>query len=276
MVATEVPAPVPGVPIGWCALPEGKALADAKSAGFEFVELALQEVLTMSDQDFERVAGEVRASGLKILSGYNPVPRELKIVGPEANPEKLDEHLRRLVQRAAALKVTYLVFNSGPAWRIPEDFSQKVAGAQLVDFSRRFATAAAEQGITVLVLPVRSVDSNQVTSVASALKLVELVNHPNFELMVDYSFLRIQKDNPAALLKAGSHLRHVHIANPAPTGRSFPLADTESDYAAFFNVLKEIGYRGGIGIHAGTNAFADEAPRSIAFLRRAASTLVEK
>ena len=31
----------------------------------------------------------------------------------------------------------------------------------------------------------------------------------------------------------------------------------ESDYASFFCLLKAIGYRGGLSVHAGTSAFAD-------------------
>jgi sugar phosphate isomerase/epimerase len=44
-------------------------------------------------------------------------------------------------------------------------------------------------------------------------------------------------------------------------------------YASFFRVLKEIEYRGGLSVHAGTSAFATDAPRAIAFLRTQAREL---
>jgi sugar phosphate isomerase/epimerase len=98
------------------------------------------------------------------------------------------------------------------------------------------------------------------------------VNHANFKLMVDYSFLRIQKEDMNALLAAREVLRHVHIANPEKN-RTYPLTDDESDYAAFFDVLKQIGYRGGISVHASTQNFAVDAARAIAFLRAKATEL---
>jgi sugar phosphate isomerase/epimerase len=93
--------------------------------------------------------------------------------------------------------------------------------------------------------------------------------------MVDYSFITIQKDDPANLLKAGKALRHIHISNPA-NKRTYAMSDTESDYAAFFDVLKRIGYRGGLSVHGGPTApeaLMNDAARAIAFLRAKATVL---
>jgi hypothetical protein len=38
-------------------------------------------------------------------------------------------------------------------------------------------------------------------------------------------------------------------------------------------VLKQIGYRGGLSVHAGTSAFAVDAPRAIGLLRTHARDL---
>jgi sugar phosphate isomerase/epimerase len=89
---------------------------------------------------------------------------------------------------------------------------------------------------------------------------------------VDYSFLVIQKDDLAELLKTGKHLRHIHISNPA-NRRTYPMNNDESDYATFFRLLKQIGYRGGLSVHGSTNAFASDAPRAITFLRTQAKAL---
>jgi sugar phosphate isomerase/epimerase len=267
-----VPPPVAGYPVGWCIRARTNAFAEARWAGFEFVELAMQDVLGLSDEDFGRLSGDLQARGLRVLSGYNPIPRELKVVGPEADAVKLDQHLDHLLSRAAALKLSYVIFNSGAAWRVPEGVSAEDGFKQLAAFSRRFAEAAGRRGITVLIEPLRSTDSNQITTIAEALKLVGAVDHPNFQMMVDYSFLMIQKDDLRALLGAAKHLRHVHLANPA-ANRTYPMDGSESDYAVFFSVLKQMNYRGGLSVHAGTQAFTNDAPRAIRFLRQQARTL---
>jgi D-psicose/D-tagatose/L-ribulose 3-epimerase len=206
------------------------------------------------------------------LSGYNPIPSDLKLVGPDADRARQDAHLDLLLRRAAALELRFLIFNSGAAWRVPDGVSADAAFADLAAFARRFAEAAARRNITVLVEPLRSTDSNMITTVSDALRLITTVNHPSFALMVDYSFLRIQKEDMNALRDAGRHLRHVHIANPS-NPRTYPMDPQESDYASFFRVLKEIGYRGGLSVHAGTAAFLTDAPRAIVFLRTQAREL---
>jgi D-psicose/D-tagatose/L-ribulose 3-epimerase len=274
-VLSELPPAVAGFPIGWCIRARPEVLVAAKSAGFEHVELAMQDVLAMTDDAFGKFTEQLQSLGLSALSGYNSVPKELKLVGPEIDQVKLDAHLQRLIERAAALKLTYLILNSGASWRVPDGFPREQAWTQLVEFSRGFAAAAGKRGITVLVQPLRSTDSNQLTTITEAVKLVEAVDHPHFQMMVDYSFLTIQKDDPNALLAAGRHLRNVHIANPA-ANRTYPLSDDQSDYATFFHVLKRMGYRGGISVHAGTQSFATDAPRAITFLRQKARGLAEE
>jgi sugar phosphate isomerase/epimerase len=267
-----VPPPVTGFPIGWCIRARPEAFNDAKRAGFEYVELALQDVFGLSNADFETLRAELESTGLRALSGYNPIPADLKIVGPDLDRVKEEAHLRTLLNRAAALKLTYIIFNSGASWRVPDGVAVDDAFAQLTAFARRFAEAAARDHITVLVEPLRSTDSNLITTVGDALRLVETVNQPNFAMMADYSFLTIQGEAPSVLVAAGSRLKHVHLANPA-NKRTYPMDERESDYAAFFAVLKRIGYRGGMSVHATTSAFATDAPRAIAFLRRAAADL---
>jgi D-psicose/D-tagatose/L-ribulose 3-epimerase len=272
VAAIAVPPPVPDYPIGWCIRAKTNVFADAKAAGFEYVELALQDVLPLADGDFAQLAAELHRLNLRALSGYNPIPKELKLVGPEVDAAKLDEHTSRLIARAASLKLTYLVLNSAASWKVPDGFDHDRAFGQLADFSSRFAAAADKHGVTVLIEPMRGTDSNMITNVAEAVKLVEAVARPNFQLMVDYSFLTIQQDDPKNLLAAGKHLRNVHISNPS-ANRTYPMADGESDYVAFFSVLKQIGYRGGLSVHGGTQAFSNDAPRAITFLRGKAREL---
>lgn len=267
------PPSVPGYPIGICIRARPESFAEARAAGFEYVELALQDVLSLPEPEFQTLAAKLADSGLRAFSGYNPVPREFRLVGPETDLAAQNAHLAHLVTRAAALKLSCLIFNSGAAWRVPEGYPARQATEQLVDFARRLATAAQARGILVLIEPLRGTDSNQLTTLAEVIPFVQSVNHPNFGLMADFSFLTVQKESMAALRPAGRHLRHVHLANPAVTPRTFPMSDADCDYGPFFDVLKAINYRGGLSVHATTKDFAADAPRAIAFLRAKALEL---
>ena len=142
LLSDPIPPPVPGVPIGWCIRAQGSAPDDAKTAGFEYVELALQDVLSLSDEDFEKAAARFAALGVPALVGYNIVPSELLLVGPDADKTKQDEHVRRALGRAKKLGLKMVVLNNGPSRKVPEGFSADKAWKQLVDFGRRFAAEA--------------------------------------------------------------------------------------------------------------------------------------
>ena len=273
---TETVTPVAGFPVGWCIRARSEVFADAKRAGFEYVELALQDVLGLSDQEFEERVADLRRLELRALGGYNPVPADLKLVGSEIDRASQDAHVELVVRRAARLGLSFLVLNSGASWRVPDGFSRAEAQTQLIDFARRLAAAAAARNITVLVSPLRSSDSNLMTTIAETVAFVKAVGRSNVAMMVDYSFLRIQKDDPAALVAAGPVLRHVHVGNPSVTPRAYAMDEKESDYAPFFAVLKQIGYRGGLSVHAGTTSFETDAPRALAFLRRRAHELAQQ
>jgi D-psicose/D-tagatose/L-ribulose 3-epimerase len=269
LLSEAIPPPVPGTPIGWCIRAQGSAPDDAKAAGFEYVELAMQDVLSLSDEDFDKAVARFTALGLPARVGYNVIPAELMLVGPAADKAKQDEHLKRALARARRLGLKMVVLNGGPPRKVPEGFATDKAWKQLVDFGRRFAAQAKKNGLTVLVQPLRPEETNLVTNVPDALKLVNAVARPNFQLLVDYSFMAMQKEDPKVLEKAKGHLAHVWISNP--NGRVYPMSKDEADYAAFFAVLKKIGYHGGISIHARTDSFFADAPPAVAFLRTMAA-----
>lgn len=262
-----LPPPVPGHPVGWCIFAKPETVADAKKAGYEYVELAMQFVLPITDEEFRTLKGQLDAIGIPMLAGYNVVPKEIMLVGPAVDVAAQDAHIKHVIARAAALKLTYLIMNSGLSWKIPDGFSRDEAFRQLADFGRRFAAAAAKENLTVLIDPLRPTDSNFITTIKEALAVVEAVKHPHFAMMIDYSFMRIGKDDVNSLAQAGRHLRHVHIANPDQNPRVYPRADGESDYAPFFRILKDLDYRGAISVHAGSKDPLAEAPAAIAFLR---------
>lgn len=271
-LSVALPPPVAGIPIGWCIRARTNVFVDAKAAGFEYVELAMQDVLPLSDDDFGKLAAELQRLNLPARTGYNPIPKELMLVGTNVDEEKLAAHMEHLLSRAAALKLDYIDLNSAASWKVPDGFDHDKAFAQLADFCGRFAAAADKSGITVLIEPMRGTDSNMITNIDEAFKLVQTVNKPNFQMMVDYSFLRIQNDDLKELLKVGSHLRNVHISNPPK--RTYAMNDDESDYAEFFSILKQINYRGGLSVHGGpVVSVALDVPLAIAFLRKHAAEL---
>jgi sugar phosphate isomerase/epimerase len=261
------PAPVPAtkVKVGYCTgLKNAEA---AKAAGFDYVELSATEIAGLSDADFDAAAARLKQAGVATPAANLFVPQTIKVVGPDVDRAQQTAHVTKVMSRLSALGVQVLVFGSGGARRVPDGFSRDEAWTQLVDFSRRAAEEAKLHGITVAIEPLRRQETNIVNTAAEGLELVNAVNHPNFQLMIDFYHLASEHEDPAIVLKARDHLRHLHVANPQ--GRVFPQKWEEYDYAPFFANLKAIGYDRRISMEGNTTDLAAQGPITVALLRRA-------
>jgi D-psicose/D-tagatose/L-ribulose 3-epimerase len=275
LLSVCVLAPIANVPaaaqltnvlIGYCVGLKG--LETAKAAGFDYVELGVTEIAALSDAEFEAALEHVKKVGIPTPNANLFLPATLKVTGPEAAaPEEQMSYVKKAFARLNRLGVRILCFGSGGARRMPEGFSKEEAFAQLVAFGKRIAPEARANGITVVIEPLRRQETNIINTTAEGLALVKAVGDPNFELLVDFFHLASEKEDPAIILEARDHIRHLHMANPK--GRVFPLQWEEYDYAPFFANLRRIGYAGRISIEASSKDVPSEAPRAIALLRRA-------
>lgn len=245
-----------------------KGLETAKAAGFDYVELGTTEIAALSDSEFEESVERAKQVGIPTPNANLFLPATLRLTGPDAMP--VDEqmaYVRKAFARLARFGVKLLCFGSGGARRVPDGFPKEDAFKQLVAFGKRIAPEARAHGITVVIEPLRKQETNIINTTAEGLELVNAVADPNFELLVDFYHLASEKEDPAIILRARDHIRHLHMANPQ--GRVFPLAWDEFDYAPFFANLRQIGYTGRISIEASSKDVPSEAPRAIALLRRA-------
>ena len=253
------------VRVGYCT--GLKNLEAAKAAGFDYVELSATEVAGLSDADFEAATAKIKEVGLPTPAANLFVPASIRLTGPDTDPDAQMAHVKKVMSRLSKLGVDVIVFGSGGARRIPDGFAKEDAFKQLVDFGRRAANEAKPYNITIAIEPLRKQETNIINSAAEGLELVKAIDHPNFQLMIDFYHLASEQEDPAIVLRAKDHIRHLHTANPQ--GRVFPLKWEEFDYAPFFANLRAIGYDKRISVEGNTKDLAAEAPQSIALLRRA-------
>ena len=253
------------VRVGYCT--GLKNLEAAKAAGFDYVELSATEVAGLSDADFEAATAKIKEVGLPTPAANLFVPASIRLTGPDTDPDAQMAHVKKVMSRLSKLGVDVIVFGSGGARRIPDGFAKEDAFKQLVDFGRRAANEAKPYNITIAIEPLRKQETNIINSAAEGLELVKAIDHPNFQLMIDFYHLASEQEDPGIVLRAKDHIRHLHTANPQ--GRVFPLKWEEFDYAPFFANLRAIGYDKRISVEGNTKDLAAEAAQSIALLRRA-------
>jgi sugar phosphate isomerase/epimerase len=253
------------VQVGYCTTL--KNVSAAKAAGFDYVELSTTEIAALSDAEFERAAAEVANVGLPVPVTNVFLPATVKVTGPQIDTAQQMTYVARAFSRVSRLGVQVVVFGSGGARRVPDGFARDAAFLQLVEFGRRIAPLARSHGVTVAIEPLRREETNIINSAAEGLQLVEAVNDPVFQLMIDFFHLSHEHEDPEIVVRARSHLRHLHMANPQ--GRVFPRAWDEYAYEPFFANLRKIGYDQRISVEASTKDLPTEAPMAIGLLRRA-------
>jgi D-psicose/D-tagatose/L-ribulose 3-epimerase len=252
--------------VGYCVGLKG--LEIAKAAGFDYVELGVTEIAALSDSDFDAAVERAKQVGIPTPNANLFLPGSMRLTGPETtDPEQLMVYVKKAFARLARLGVKIVCFGSGGARRVPDGFPKDEAFKQLVAFGKRIAPEARANGITIVIEPLRRQETNIINTTAEGLELVNAVNDPNFELLIDFYHLASEKEDPAIVLRAREHIRHLHMANPQ--GRVFPLTWEEFDYAPFFANLRQIGYAGRISIEASSRDVPVEGPQAIALLRRA-------
>ncbi len=268
LCALALPAPqqtAAAVRVGYCA--RLNALDAAKAAGFDYAELSATEIAQLKDEEFEAAVNRIKELGLATPAANLFIPQTIHLTGPDTRPDEQMAHVKKIVSRLSRLGTEIIVFGSGGARRVPDGFSKDEAFKQLVDFGRRAAREARPYGITITIEPLRKQETNIVNSAAEGLALVEAIDDPNFQLMIDFYHLASEQEDPGIVLRARDHIRHLHMANPQ--GRVFPQKWEEFDYAPFFANLRTIGYNKRISVEAGTQDLPGQAPAAIALLRRA-------
>ena len=257
-------AKVGNVEIGVCGATGDFTKADR--SGFDYFEPSAAAIAALSDQGFADFRARVLASRMR-CPAFNSLIRTLHVAGPEGNLEAVSAYLESTLDRCRQLGARIAVWGSASSRNVPEGFSRDKAGQQITTFLRRAGDIAQARNIVIAIEPLRKQESNIINSGAEALRLVHEVKHPNVKMIIDYYHMRVEKEDPEILQTAREHIVHIHFANP--DGRRWPKAMSEDpEYGRFFELVKRIGYRGGISIE-GQGTLEDDGAASLRFFREA-------
>ena len=262
LAAAPVVSKAEAVEIGVCAGTED--LGKAERWGFDYLEPAAAAIAALSATEFERVRQQVLASRLRCRS-FNSLIRTMQVVGPEANLDAVPIYLNAALDRCRQLGARVVVWGSASSRNIPAGHSREQAWQEIKRFLQRAGDIAKSHELVIGIEPLRKQESNIINAGAEALRLVDEVKHPNVKMIIDYYHLRMENEDPDILVRARQHVVHLHFANP--NGRRWPKSvDDDPEYGRFFQLVKQIGYTGGLSIEA-RGTFEEDGAASLAFLR---------
>lgn len=251
---------------GVCGGPEIGRIA--KESGYDYFEWSVGGLLNPREEEevFEAALEQAKAVGLPCPAVNVFMPAELKIVGPDVRHAALEGYVTTALRRAEIAGVERIVFGSGGARRIPNDFDRERAWQQLIEFCCMVGGIAQDHNVIIAIEPLNLTETNVINTVGEGAKLAREVDHPNIRLLVDGYHWAKDNDSVAGIVENADLLVHAHVATV--DGRRPPSdADTTEN---FFQVLKKAGYDGRVSIEGRIDNPREELPRALEIMKRVA------
>jgi D-psicose/D-tagatose/L-ribulose 3-epimerase len=236
-----------------------------KQLGFDYIDLPIDQLMSLSTDEFGELKNHVDTSGIKCESCNNFLPRTIRVTGPEVEPQRIADYVEPALKRASQLGAKAVSFGNPPSRNVPEGFPKEKAWDQMVNFLRSLDGVARANDVTVAVEPINRGEANFINLTTEGLKLVKEVDRGNIKLLVDYYHWSLEEENADVILNAGDYIRHVHFARTE--GRGFPKV-SDPDYRVFFDALRKINYKHRISIEARTPDLKRDGAESLALLRK--------
>lgn len=131
-----------------------------KEAGYDYMELPLAQIMELSETSFSELAEEAEKTGLFCECCNNFFPASVRLTGETVDPAKVQEYVKRAIDRAVKLGSRVIVFGSSGAKNVPEGFPYDRAFGQIADVLRMIDTYAASAGIHIAIEPLNRQESN--------------------------------------------------------------------------------------------------------------------
>jgi sugar phosphate isomerase/epimerase len=262
-----------------------KILQQAAQLGYDGVEVApftiadsVTKISSKKRTQIRRVAREsgIEIAGLHWLLGNT---QGLHISDPDERIRKRTrEYIKALIQFCADLGGRFLVHGSSQQRTVKEGWDFEESWKRARQTFESCLEIAKKMNVTYCIEPLERTKTNFLNNIEEALRLVNEINHPHFQMMVDCRSASAEETSvPEALLKAckSGHLRHVHVNDANGKGPGFG----EVSFAPILKTLIENGYEGYISVEVSPPFEPDPltiASRSIGYLKGVLETLKEK
>lgn len=195
---------------------------------------------------------------------------DLVLFGDSATRGRLLDHLSRVIDLAAEIGASNLVFGS-PRNRSRGSLAPEKAEAIAVGFFRQLARRAADRGVCMLIEPNPPVyGCDFLVDARETIAFVESVNERGLGVHLDAGAVHLSGEDPGeAVRSAGRLLRHFHASEPGLV----PLGEGGVDHAPIGSALRHAGYEGCVSIEMvqprDGASWQDRLRRAIAVARNA-------
>ncbi|MDR6549927.1 sugar phosphate isomerase/epimerase family protein [Paenibacillus qinlingensis] len=246
---------------GWCSgIQEAERL---QRIGFDYIECALVSLNLEDEADFNTKLPLYVNSPLPVQAFSIFFPGDLKVVGPEADEERIRRYVHKAASALNKIGATTAVLGSGKARQIPDGWERNRAEEQLLQLLAVIGEEFQDTSVSLAIEPLNRKESNIINTVSEAVALAKQVNHPAIRVLADFYHMDEEQDAITTLIENKDWLQHIHLAD---TGRLSP-GTGQYLYDQFVTALQASGYKGMISAECTVHDPEKEFAASLAFMR---------
>jgi len=220
--------------------------------GYDGVEIApftlADDVRQINQEEREKIVAAAKARDLQIVGLHWLLvkPEGLYINHPDdALRAKTVEYVNALSEFCGDLGGKIMVFGSPKQRNLQDGWSPEETWQRTVDAFRACMPAAEKAGVTICIEPLARTETNFLNTAEDGMRLVEAVDHPNFQLMVDVKAMSDEPRPYAEIIKnVGKYVKHVHANDANLRGPGFG----DVDYAPIVAALRDIRFDGFVSV----------------------------
>jgi sugar phosphate isomerase/epimerase len=206
--------------------------------GYEGVELVGEPGLA-DVRGIRRALSENNVVASSIVSIFTP-ERDIVSSNPEIRRNAIDYVLGN-VEYAAALGADIVTFTPTACMKITPEVEVERELAWAVEAGREVARRAADNGVPIAVEPWNRYETYLINRVGQSAAFVDEVDLPGIGVMADTFHMSLEEvDIAAEILKLGSRLVHVHLADSNRAAPGFG----HTDFTPIVQAIADVGYAG--------------------------------
>jgi sugar phosphate isomerase/epimerase len=246
-----------------------REVASLKSIPFDYLEENVQRFLVpeQPQETFAALLEEARRLPVPIEAANVLFPGDLTLVATttqSVDRQRLERHIKTVLQRAAQVGIQVIVFGSGRARACPPGHDHDDAIRQIGEHLATWSVWARDYGVQIVLEPLRYEETNTLNTVAESGALVSQVADTGARLLADIYHMACNGEAPESILPYAGLLSHVHVAERE--GRTAPGVHGE-DFRPYFAALHQGGYDRRISIECNWRDLSAEVDRAIAVLK---------
>lgn len=211
-------------------------------ASFTLVEKGVQE---LSQSQRQQMVADMEEAGIECVGLHwllAPPPEGLHFTHPNASRRKeAVAYLDELIDFCGDLGGEVMIFGSPDQRGTTGGLSVAEATNNFADGLAQVADHAQERGVTILVEPLGSEQTDVVNTMAEAMDVVRKIDHPAISTMFDFHNTPDETEPfPVLIEKYFDHLEHVHVQEM--DGTYLGTGNAVEEFVPAFQTLKDLGY----------------------------------